>query len=130
MNKRQTRWIEFLIEFDFKIIYQSKEKNDKADSLIRRFEDRFIDKSDDRNKHMYQTIVSSKRVDSRIVQKLNDTEEDSKLSLFDRVKSTNQKDSTCIEMRRTILENKRSFDKMLLKKFKSIEDILFFKKKL
>jgi hypothetical protein len=26
LNKRQTRWIEFLIEFDFKIIYQSKKK--------------------------------------------------------------------------------------------------------
>jgi hypothetical protein len=40
LNIRQTRWAEFLTEFDFKITYQSKKKNDKADSLIKRLEDR------------------------------------------------------------------------------------------
>jgi hypothetical protein len=43
LNKRQTRWAEFLAEFDFKIVYQSEKKNDKADSLTRRFEDRSVD---------------------------------------------------------------------------------------
>jgi hypothetical protein len=43
LNRRQTRWVEFLTEFDFKIIYQSEKKNDKADSLTRRLEDRSID---------------------------------------------------------------------------------------
>ncbi len=55
LNKRQIRWAKFLIEFDFKIAYQSKKKNDKADSLIKRFEDRSNenDDSDDGNKHMH-----------------------------------------------------------------------------
>jgi hypothetical protein len=79
---------------------------------------------------MHQTILSAKKVDSRIVQKLNDTEEDSKLSLFDRVKSANQKDSTCIAIRNAIRDQKKSFDEMLLKKFEMIENTLFFKKKL
>jgi hypothetical protein len=39
LNRRQIRWAEFLIEFEFKIAYQSEKKNDKADSLTRRFED-------------------------------------------------------------------------------------------
>jgi hypothetical protein len=79
---------------------------------------------------MHQTILSAKKVDSRIVQKLNDTEEDSKLSLFDRVKSANQKDFTCIAIRDAIRDRKKSFDEMLLKKFEMIENTLFFKKKL
>jgi hypothetical protein len=91
LNKRQTRWAKFLVEFDFKIVYQSEKKNDKANSLIKRFEDRSVDKSNDRNKHMHQIVLSSKKVDQRILQKLNDIEEEnSKLSLFDKVKLANQ----------------------------------------
>jgi hypothetical protein len=130
LNKRQARWIEFLAEFDFKIAYQSEKKNDKANSLTKRFEDRLIDESDDRNKHMHQTVLSIERIDSRIIQKLNETEKDSELSLFDKVKSVNQKDCTCIEIQKALRENKKSYDEMLFKKFKSIENTLFFKKKL
>jgi predicted RND superfamily exporter protein len=131
LHKSQTKWAEFLAEFDFKIAYQSKKKNDKANSLTRRLEDRSIDESNDRNKHMHRIVLSSEKVDSRILQKLNDIEEEnSELSLFDRVKLANQKNSTCAAIRDAIRNKKKSFDEMLLKKFESIENILFFKKKL
>ncbi len=131
LNKKQAKWAKFLIEFDFKIAYQSEKKNDKANSLIKRLENRSIDESDDRNKHMHQTILSAKKVDSRIVQEINDTEENSnsKLFLFDRVETVNQEDHKCTEIRKILRKNKKSYDEMLLKKFKSIENILFFKKK-
>jgi hypothetical protein len=95
LNKRQTRWTEFLAEFDFKIAYQSEKKNDKADSLTRRLEDRSVDESNDKNKHMHQTIWSTEKVNARVIQELNDTKKnsDSKLFLFDRVKTANQRDS-------------------------------------
>jgi hypothetical protein len=38
---------------------------------------------------MHQTILAAKTIDFRIVQELNDIEENSKLFLFDKVKSTN-----------------------------------------
>ncbi len=131
LNKRQARWAEFLIEFDFKISYQSKKKNDKADSLIKRFDDRSINESNDRNKHMHQTILTSEKVDSQILQKLNDIEEENfELSLFDRVKTANQENLTCVIIRDAIWNRKKSFNEMLLKRFEMIENILFFKKKL
>jgi hypothetical protein len=129
LNKRQTKWVEFLAEFDFKITYQSEKKNDKANSFIKRFEDRSKNESNDRNKHMHQIVLSSNKVNSQIMQKLNDTKE-TELSLFDRVKSANQEDSTCITIRDAIRNKKKFFAEMLLKKFESIENILFFKKKL
>jgi hypothetical protein len=65
------------------------------------------------------------------MQELNDTEEtSSELSLFDRIKSANQENSTCIAIQDAIRNRKKFFDEMLLKKFESIENILFFKKKL
>ncbi len=131
LNRRQTRWAEFLAEFDFKIAYQSEKKNDKTNSLIRRLGNRSVDESDDRNKHMHQIVLSSNKMNSQIMQELNDTKETiSELSLFDRVKTANQKNSTCIAIRDAIRNKKKSFDEMLLKKFESIEDTLFFKKKL
>jgi hypothetical protein len=135
LNRRQARWAEFLAEFDFKIAYQPKKKNDKANSLTRRPEDRpdENDDSDDRNKHMHQTILPAEKVDPQIIQELNDTKKSSNssdLSLFDKIKSVNQKDSTCINIRKALQKNRKSYEKMLLKKFESIENILFFKKKL
>jgi hypothetical protein len=100
--------------------------------LTRRSENRSNedDDTDDRNKHIHQTILSTKKIDLQVIQKLNDTKENSKLFLFDRIKSINQKNSTCIEIRKVLLKNKKSYDEMLLKKFKSIENTLFFKNKL
>ncbi len=134
LSKRPARWAEFLAEFDFKIAYQSKKKNDKADALTRRSENwsNENDDSNNRNKHMHQTVLSRKKVDSRIIQELNDTKKNlsSELSLFDRVKLANQKDLTCTEIRKALQENKKSYDEMLLKRVKSVENILFLKKKL
>jgi hypothetical protein len=81
---------------------------------------------------MHQTVLSTEKVDSRIVQKLNDTKKNlnSKLSLFDKVKSANQKNVICTAIRNAIRSRKKSFDEMLLKKFEMIENTLFFKKKL
>ncbi len=105
--------------------------------MIKHFENRSINESDDRNKHMHQTVLSVEKIDSHILQKLNDTKENftkeisnSKLFLFDRVKTVNQENCKCIEIRKVLQENKKSYDEMLLKKFKSIENILFFKEKL
>ncbi len=64
------------------------------------------------------------------MQKLNDTEEDFELSLFDKIKLANQKNSICITIRDAVRNKKKSIDEMLLKKFESIENELFFKKKL
>jgi hypothetical protein len=79
---------------------------------------------------MHQIVLSAEKFDLQIVQKLNDTEEDLELSLFDRIKTVNQKNSTCTAIRDAIQNRKKSFDEMLLKKFEMIENTLFFKKKL
>jgi hypothetical protein len=131
LNKRQVKWAKFLAEFDFKITYQSKKKSDKTDSLTKRLDDRSINESDNRNKHIHQTVLTSEKVDSQILQELNDIEEENfELSLFDRIKTANQEDVTCVTIKNAIRNQKKSFNEMLLKKFEMIENILFFKKKL
>jgi hypothetical protein len=111
-----------------------RKKNDKANSFIKRFKDQSNenDESNDQNKHMHQTVLSAKKMNSKIVQQLNDTKKNSnaKLFLFDKIKLINQKNSTCITIRDATENRKTFFNEMLLKRFEIIENILFFKKKL
>jgi aminopeptidase C len=79
---------------------------------------------------MHQTVLSIEKMNSRIVQELNDTKEHSELFLFDSVKTINQKDSKCAKIRAAIQNREKFFDEMLLKKFEIIKNTLFFKKKL
>jgi hypothetical protein len=52
-----------------------KKRMTKQNALIRRSENRSNENNDsnNRNKLMYQTILSAEKIDSRIVQELNDT---------------------------------------------------------
>ncbi len=81
---------------------------------------------------MHQTILFAKKMNSKIVQKLNDTKEnsDAKLSLFDKIKLVNQKNPTCAAIRNAIENRKTFFNEMILKRFEIIKNTLFFKKKL
>lgn len=124
-NRRQARWAKFLAEFDFKIEYLLRKKNEKTDSLIRRSENRFSSKKNDKQKHMHQVLLSSKRF-----QDINDLEQNDELCLFDKIKTTNQNDDTCKQIRETLSKDEKNFDEMLLKNFHSIADVLFFENKL
>jgi hypothetical protein len=133
LNKRQVRWIKFLTKFDFKIAYQSDKKNDKANKLTKRSDDRSSDKDDAnvRNKHMYQIILSSKKVNARILQKINNIEtDDTNLQLFDQIKNVNQTNANCTKIRNALERNKKDWNKMLLKNFKNVKNILFYSDKL
>jgi hypothetical protein len=108
LNKKQIKCAEFLVEFDFKIAYQSEKKNDKADALTRRFNDRSIDESNDKQRHMHQILLSSKKVDFRILQKINDIEtNNAELQLFDRIKNVNQTNANCIDIKSVLKRNKK-----------------------
>ncbi len=131
LNKRQTRWVEFLVEFDFKIAYQSDKKNDKADSLIKRSNDRSKNESNDKHKHMHQILLTSEKMNSQILKEINDTEEDnSELQLFDRIKTTNQTNAECTIIRDALERNEKNWNEMLLKHFKNVKNTLFYRDKL
>ncbi len=126
LNRRQTRWAEFLAKFDFRIAYQSERQNEKANSLTRRSKDRSLSDQNDRQKHMHQILLSSEKVD-----RINHLKENRELCLFNKIKTFNQKDSRCKEIRQALIMRKKNFDEMLLKHFKIMKDnVLLFRNKL
>jgi thioesterase domain-containing protein len=60
LNRRRSRWAQFLIDFHFVIIYLSDKSNEKADSLIKRTKD-VSDKENDRQKQQNQILLSFER---------------------------------------------------------------------
>src|SRR5215213_6083052 len=61
LNRRQTRWFEFLSRFDFKIIYRPEKAEAKSDALTRRSEDL----SKEENEHLLhqsQTILKTQNL--------------------------------------------------------------------
>jgi hypothetical protein len=78
---------------------------------------------------MYQIILSSKKVNVRILQEINDIES-KELELFDKIKNVNQTNANCIEIRDALKRNKRNWNEMLLKNFKNVKNTLFYNDKL
>ncbi len=62
LNRRQSKWVQFLIDFHFIISYLLEKSNEKADSLIRRAKN-ISDKEDDRQKQQNQILLSFERFD-------------------------------------------------------------------
>ena len=51
LNRRQVRWVEFLFEFNFRIIYRSEKQGMKSNSLTRRLDDISENETNDRKQH-------------------------------------------------------------------------------
>ena len=68
LNEKQTRWIEFLFEFNFKITYKSNVQSIKSNNLTCRFANllEFDDNDDERKKYNYVTLLKKKHLNKRV----------------------------------------------------------------
>ncbi len=64
LNRRQSKWAQFFIDFHFVIIYLSEKSNEKVDSLIRRAKD-VSNKKNDRQKQQNQILLSLERFEQQ-----------------------------------------------------------------
>lgn len=61
LTARQTRWLEKLTEFNFRIIYHSGKKNARADALTRQKSGPLAE-DDDRVQHRHQILLPPDRL--------------------------------------------------------------------
>lgn len=66
LNRRQTRWAEFLAEFNFKITYRPGTQDTKPDSLTRRSDDIPGNHDDERHKYNYRILLKEHYLDKRV----------------------------------------------------------------
>ena len=85
LTLRQVRWAEFLSEFNFVISYQSGKKNNKADALTRKPNERLTDDEDKQCKHSVCVLLP-----------LNWINHEAELQPIDKVSSEVQADSEAL----------------------------------
>ncbi len=85
LNRRQSWWTQFLIDFHFIIFYLLEKSNDKANSLIKRVEN-ISNKKNDRQKQQHQILLSIDKFDKDLQTiKLTIMLESNKLRLLQKV---------------------------------------------
>ena len=57
LTRRQARWAEILLEFNFEVIYRDGKSSIKADALIRQADSRLTDADNERVKHQDQILL-------------------------------------------------------------------------
>ena len=76
LTPRQARWAEFLSEFNFVVTYQSGKKNNKADALTPRPNERPISDEDERQEHRMQVLLPLNCIEIQPIKVTNKTEEE------------------------------------------------------
>ena len=105
LTRRQVRWANTLADYNFKIIYTTAKKNQKADALTRMADSTPSSPDDDREKYMHQTILTPDRVElSPADQVDNEQQED----LYSRVKHANTADEECTRIRDEVVGSDHS----------------------
>ena len=72
LTPRQARWAEFLSKFNFKVTYQTGKKNEKADALTRKPNDRLI--NDEDYEHRMQVLLPPERIEIQPIEVTNKPE--------------------------------------------------------
>ena len=72
LTPRQARWAEFLLEFNFKVTYQTGKKNEKADALTRKPNNRLI--SDEDYEHRMQVLLPPERIEIQPIEITNESD--------------------------------------------------------
>ena len=124
LTRRQARWAEKLSEYNFKIMYQSKIKNAKADVFIRKTDDSLITANDDRLKYQHQTILISFKL------KIHNMKVDEEIFIYKRIQTINKVDEECECFRRAIREKKKFFNWIPLNQCFIEDGLLFHQKRL
>ena len=66
LNRRQIKWVEFLFEFNFQIIYRSSVQNIKLDNLTRRSQNLSTNDNDSRKQYQHQTLLKAKHLNKSV----------------------------------------------------------------
>ena len=119
-TRRQTRWVEILFEYNFKIMYQSDFRNVKTNAFTRFFESISKNENDARIKQQHQMILISNHLKIRVM-KVN-----SNLSLYFRVMKVNKISDECFEYRIVLIQNKKKFKEIKLVFCTIKHEVLYF----
>jgi transposase InsO family protein len=120
LTRRQARWAEFLADYNFQITYRPGKDNQKADALTRRPGDRPSGPEDDRQKEMSRVILTPERIHPDVecalqidsLEPIKEPEQEPELA--DRIRQSQAKDPLCVELRKALDQEERTYTSVSL----------------
>ncbi len=121
LSRHQMRWIQKLVDFNFKIMYRSDKQNIKVDALTRRVNS--VSRSFENEWCCYQrtTILTSNQM------KIADLEEkENDESIYRLILEANRINENCILLREVILKDEAQYEDIKLRDYRVQNEILYW----
>ncbi len=119
LSRRQMRWIQKLIDFNFRIIYCSDKQNIKIDALTRQADVMLKDLEDECICYQWITILTLNQM------KIADLKKNISESIYKQILETNEIDKNCTLLREVIARNETQYENIKLKNCWTQNKILY-----
>ncbi len=120
LSRRQMRWVQKLVDFNFKIMYRSGKQNIKVDALTRRVDSVSRSLENERCRYQRTTILTLNRM------KIADLEEkENDESIYWLILEANRINENCILLREVILKDEAQYEDTKLRNCRVQNEILY-----
>jgi len=120
LSRRQMRWIQKLIDFNFKIMYRSGKQNIKVDALTRRVDSVPRSPENERCRYQRTTILTPNRM------KIADLEEkENDEPIYRLILEANRINENCILLREVVLKDEAQYEGTKLRDCRVQNEILY-----
>jgi len=120
LSRRQMRWVQKLVDFNFKIMYRSGKQNIKVDALTRRADSVPRSPENERCRYQRTTILTSDRM------KIADLEEkENDEPIYRLILEANRINENCILLREVVLKGEAQYEGTKLRDCRVQNEILY-----
>ncbi len=119
LSRCQMRWVQKLVDFNFRIMYWSDKQNIKIDALTRWADVVLRDSEDERVRYQWITILTSNRI------KIADLKKNISESIYKQILETNEIDENCTLLREAIARDETQYEDIKLKNCWTQNEILY-----
>jgi len=120
LSRRQMRWVQKLVDFNFKIMYRSGKQNIKVDALTRRADSVPRSLENERCRYQRTTILTSDRM------KIADLEEEENDEpIYRLILEANRINENCILLREAVLKDEAQYEDTKLRDCRVQNEILY-----
>ena len=123
MIRRQTKYLNILFDFNFKIIFRTNKTNIKIDALTRMFDFHFKNENE-KIRQQHQIILISNRMQI-LINSMNEND-----FTFNRIDQTNKRNEFCQKFYKILIANVIVHDDIKLRNCRNVDDVLYMKNKL
>ncbi len=119
LSKRQIRWVQKLVDFNFKIMYHSDKQNIKVDALTCWVDSVSRSSEDECICYQWITILTSNQM------KIADLEKNIKKSIYKQILEANEIDENCTLLREVVLKDEAQYEDIKLRDCQVQNEILY-----